>query len=129
MAAMSNFLENKLLDHALGTAAYTMPSNVYVALYTAAPSDAGGGTECSGNGYARKAASFNAAASGAADNSAAINFGAPSGGNWGTVTHFGIFDAITAGNLLIHGALTASKVTAEGDPVEFEAGNLDISAD
>ena len=74
MSAMSDYLENEILDHILGTGAYTMPTTVYVGLATASFNDDNSGTELSGNGYARQSAAFNAAASGTADNSAAIEF-------------------------------------------------------
>lgn len=128
MSAMSDYLENKVLDHILGTTAYTMPTNVYVGLATASFADDNSGTELSGSGYARVSASFNAAASGAADNSAAIEFSAATG-SWGTVSHFGLFDASSAGNLLIHGSFSVAKVIASGDILKISAGDLDISAD
>lgn len=128
MAAMSDYLENKLLDHVLGNTAFTQPANLYLALFTSDPADDASGTECSGNAYARTAITFNAASGGAADNAATVTFPTPTPGDWGTVTHFGIFDAATAGNLLVHGALTTSKVTAASDPVEFLAGDVTITA-
>jgi len=81
-----------------------------------------------GNGYARVAATFSAASSGTASSNAAVEFPAATG-SWGTVSHFGIFDASTSGNLLIHGAFTASKVIATGDILRIASGDLDISAD
>jgi hypothetical protein len=128
MSAMSDYLENKVLDHILGTTAYTQPTTVYVGLSTASFADDNSGTELSGSGYARVSASFNAAASGSADNSAAIEFSAATG-SWGTVSHFGIFDASSAGNLLIHGSFTTAKVIGSGDILKITAGDLDISAD
>ena len=128
MAALSDYAEVELLDHLLGTTAYTMPTTVYMALYTAAPSDAGGGTEISGNNYARQALSFGAAASGSAANDAAITFTC-TGGDWGTVTHFGIFDAASAGNLLVHGVLTASREILDGDEQVFAIGDVTVGAD
>src|SRR5688572_15936538 len=105
---LTNFAENKLLDHILGKTSYTMPTT-YVGLFTAAPGEAGGGTEVSGGSYARQALQpTTAAASGAADNSADVTFPAASA-DWGTVTHVGIFDASSGGNLLLYAALTASK--------------------
>ena len=100
---MSNYLENKFLDHILGTTAYTMPTTVYVGLATASFGEGNTGTELSGSGYTRKSATFNAAASGTTDNSAAIEFPAATA-SWGDVSHFGIFDASTGGNFLIHGS-------------------------
>ena len=109
-----------------GTA--TRPTNWYVALYTAAPSDAGGGTEVSGAGYVRQSVAFDAAATpgGTTSNSADVSFTA-AGGDYGTVTHLGIFDASSAGNLLWHGALTASKAVEDGDTITFTAGNIDLT--
>jgi hypothetical protein len=128
MSAMSDYLENEILDHILATGSYTAPSAVYVGLSTASFGDDNSGTELSGSGYARVAATFGAAASGTASNSAAIEFPAATG-SWGTVSHFGIFDASTAGNLLIHGAFTVSKTIASGDILKISTGDLDISAD
>ncbi len=127
MSAMSDYLENEILDHILGTGAYTMPATVYVGLSTGSFNDDNSGTELTGNNYARKAITFGAAASGTASNSAAVEFNAATG-SWGTVSHFGLFDASTAGNLLIHGALTASKVIETGDILKIAIGDMDITA-
>lgn len=129
MTAMSDYLENKVLDHILRNTAFTQPSALFVGLFTASPNDTGGGTEASGNGYAREAVTFAAASSGSASNSADIDFGAPSGGTWGTITHWALFDASTSGNMLVYGSLASSKVTADGDQVLFATGDLTISAD
>ena len=144
MAAMSNYLENKLVDHILRATAFTAPGTVYIALYTAAPSDTGGGTEITigTNNYSRaslvssQSAWNNTQASGTAvastgttgitANTSAITFATPSG-SWGTVTHFGILDAATAGNLLFHGALTVSQTVNTGNTVSFAAGALQIT--
>lgn len=124
---MSDYLENKVLDHILGTTAYTMPTTVYVGLATASFADDNSGTELSGSGYTRKSAAFDAAVSGTADNTATIEFPAATG-SWGSVSHFGIFDASTGGNLLIHGAFTTAKTIAQGDILRISAGDLDITA-
>jgi len=123
---LTNYLENKLLDHFLGTTSYTMPSPVYVALFTAAPGDAGGGTEVTGGSYARQTAAFTAAASGATSNSANIDFtGMPAA----TTVAIAIFDASTSGNMLVHGTLTTNKTTDAGDTLRIATGDLDISID
>ena len=127
MSAMSDYLENEILDHILGTGAYTMPSTVYVGLSTGSFNDDNSGTELTGNGYARESISFGAAASGTASNSGAVEFSAATG-SWGTVSHFGLFDASSSGNLLIHGALTASKVIDTGDILKIAVGDMDITA-
>lgn len=126
----SDFLENKLLDHQVGKTAYTMPS-VWVGLFTAAPSDAGGGTEVSGGAYARKStvgADWAAATGGSTSNATVITFVTASG-SWGTVTHFGLFDAASAGNLLRWAALTTSKTVGAGDIASFPIGNLVLTED
>jgi hypothetical protein len=129
MAAASDYLENKLLDHSLATAAYTAPAGVYVGLHTGSPlDDNSGANEVVGNGYVRKAAAFAAAAAGSASTNATITFDAATG-NWGTVSHISIWDASSAGNLLFHGAVTTSKTIELGDTFQISAGNLTISLD
>jgi hypothetical protein len=128
MAALSDYAEKLLLDWAMTTGSATRPTAWYVALYTAAPSDSGGGTEVSTGGYTRQTVAFSAASSpgGTTSNSGAVSFTA-SGANYGTVTHIGIFDNSTGGNLLWHGALTASKTVNDGDTLEFSIGNIDLT--
>ena len=129
MAAASDYLELKLLDHSLGTTAYTAPTNVYVGLHTGSPGDdASGGNEISGNGYARKVASFASASAGSASTDATVTFDAATG-NWGTISHVAIYDALTSGNLLYHGAVTTSKTIESGDTFQISSGNLTISLD
>jgi hypothetical protein len=127
MSAMSDYLENKVLDHVLGTTSYTMPATVYIGLSTGSFADDNSGTELSGSGYARQSVAFDAAASGLADNTSAIDFPTATG-SWGTVSHWGLFDASSAGNLLIHGSFTTSKAVASGDILRIAAGELDITA-
>lgn len=128
MSALSDFAENELLDHLLGTGSWSMPSQVYVGLYTSAPSDAGGGTEVSGGSYARQAVDFDAASGGATNPTADIEFPTATA-NWGTVTHVGLFTASTSGNLLMWGALSASKAVGSGDQLVIPAADLDVSLD
>jgi hypothetical protein len=130
MSAASNYLELKLLDHALGTASFTTPSNVYLGLFTSDPTDANSGTEvsASGSAYGRQTITFDAAASGSAASAATVTFSAATA-NWGTITHIGIYDASTGGNLLFHGAVTTSKTIESGDTFQVSAGNLTISLD
>lgn len=128
MAALSDYAEKLLLDFLMTSGTATRPTAWYVALYTAAPSDSGGGTEVSTGGYARQSVSFDAATSpgGTTSNSADVSFTAV-GGDYGTVTHMGIFDASTGGNLLWHGVLSASKTVEDGDTITFSAGNIDLT--
>ena len=134
MGSFSDFLELEVLDHVFGAAAYTAPATLYVALYTATPSDTGGGTEVTGGSYARvavtnNATNFPAASAGAKSNGTAITFPAPTA-NWGVVTSFAILDAASAGNFLCWGALTVNKTINNGDAApSFAAGDLDITLD
>jgi len=128
MSAMSDYLENKVLDHVLGTTAYTHPSQTYIGLANGSFADTGSGSsELSGNNYARVAINFDAASGGTTDNSAAVEFAAATG-NWNSVSHFGLFDASSGGNLLIHGAFTAAKTITTGDILRIAAGELDVTA-
>tara|TARA_R100001079_G_scaffold62302_1_gene32130 strand:+ start:886 stop:1272 length:387 start_codon:yes stop_codon:yes gene_type:complete len=126
MSAKSNYLEGKLIEHVLRNVSYTSPSTVHLSLHTANPNEDASGTEVSGNGYSRQAIAFGAHSDGACSNSAVEEFTA-SGGSFGTVTHFGIFDASSSGNLLYYGALTASKVVADGDTLKFAIGSITIT--
>ena len=144
MAAMTDYLENKLIDWLLRGQAYTPPATSYIGLLTAAPSDSAAGTEVSGGSYARVAVASNAtnwnstdgdndAASsgtdGTTENDTVVTFPAPTA-NWGSVTHFGIYDASTAGNLLIHSALTTAKTINNGDPApSFPVSALSFQID
>jgi len=128
MAALSDHAENLLLNFLMTTGTATRPTNWYVALFTSAPNDAGGGTEVSGNGYSRQSVSWDTASGtgGTTANSGAVSFTA-SGSGFGTVTHIGIFDASSSGNLLWHGAMDASKTVASGDVLQFAAGAIDLT--
>lgn len=128
MGDHTTYLKNKILDHVYRNVSYTPPAAVYMGLFTAAPSDAGGGTEVSGGGYARQAITFGAASSGVIANTAAIDFSA-SGANFGTITHIGIFDASTAGNLLDWKSLSASVVVNDAETLRFPIGYLTETED
>ena len=124
----SNYLENKLLDHTLGGTAFTQPSGLYLALSTGSFADDNSGTELSGSNYSRKAMTFAAASSGSAATNAVVEFDAATG-SWGTVSHWGIYDASTSGNLLFHGSFTASKTIATNDILKVASGSITISLD
>lgn len=134
MTALSSYAERKILDHVFKNTSYTSP-NAYLGLFTSDPTDSASGTEVSGSGYARiRIDNKMAAATTGSDNSsivsnADITFAAASGGDFGTITHIGIFDALTTGNLLAHGALTASKVISDGDTFQINSGSLTITID
>jgi hypothetical protein len=127
MSAISNYLENALLNATLRNTTYTSPATVYAGLFTTDPTDAGSGSEVSGSGYARKAITFAAPSNGVTTNSAAACEFDQATGSWGTITHFGIFDALTTGNLLYHGALTTSKTIASGDVFKFATSSVTVT--
>ncbi len=134
MANMSDYLEVQVRGHIFRTLTFAKPTVLGVALYTAAPGEAGGGTEVSGGNYARVDTppldanwSGTSGTDGLTDNVSAITFPTPSA-SWGLVTDFAILDATTAGNFLLYGTLTASKNINNGDPAPaFAIGDLDVT--
>ncbi|MFN8760230.1 MAG: hypothetical protein ACK5XA_15650 [Tagaea sp.] len=145
MAALSDFTENKLVDMLLRAQSFPPPGTLHFGLLTAAPSDAGGGTEVSGGAYARVAVTASLANfsgtqatgsttassgnSGQTSNNGAITFPAPTA-NWGTVGWLGVYDAPTGGNLLFHMALTTPKTVNNGDAApSFGAGAFVLTFD
>ena len=125
MSSFSDYLENAALSHVFRNAPLASPSAVYLALFTAAPTDAGGGTEVSAGGYARQAVTFGAPSGGEIANTASVGFTA-SGAAFGSVVAVGYFDAATAGNMLAWAPITSASV-GDGDTINFPSGQLTIS--
>lgn len=132
MGDLTNYAENKLLDHVLKNTAYSRPANLFLALCTANPGEAATGdniTEPSDGSYARQACDdWDAAASRATANSATITFPEATA-NWGTITHFAICDALTSDNVIAYGEMTPNKIINNGTTAKIEIGDLDISWD
>ena len=128
MAEFSNFLEDKILDHVLRNVSYTSPTTTFIGLFTSDPTDAGSGTEVSGGSYARQALSVTTASGGVVTSSADVTFPQATA-NWGTISHIGILDAATSGNLLMHTPLTTSKTIETGDILKVNSGNLTVALD
>tara|TARA_R100000329_G_C7616849_1_gene219063 strand:- start:2344 stop:2730 length:387 start_codon:yes stop_codon:yes gene_type:complete len=126
MSEMSNYLENALINHTLRNSALSAPSAVYVSLHTANPDEDASGSELSGSAYARQAATFAAPSNGVSTTSADINFPQATG-SWGTVSHIGIWDASSSGNMYYYTALDASKTIATGDILKIAAGSLTVT--
>jgi hypothetical protein len=120
--ALSSYLRDKLLDHFLKGTAFTQPTNVYISLHTADPGLAGA-SEVAGGSYARQLANtkFAAAGSGSKVSNADIEFPLMP---VATLTHAGIWDAVSGGNFLSGGALTTPKTTASGDSFRLASGQL-----
>lgn len=123
---MSDYLENAIINATLRGTAYTSPTTVYLALFTSDPTDAKTGTEVTGGAYARQTIAFNAPSNGMAVSSADVLFPVATA-SWGTVTHIGIMDALTGGNLLYHGQLTNTKTIATDDQLKIAAGDVSIT--
>ena len=124
--SFTNFLETEILDHVFAGAAYTAPSTKYLALFTAiSDGEAGSVTELSGDAYARQAMAFTTSGA-TTSNSGAVEFPTATG-SWGTITHVGIYDAASSGNLMVYATLTASKAITTGDVFRVPAGDLDIT--
>jgi hypothetical protein len=130
--SMTNTAENMVLTWLLTTTAPSpvRPTAWYIGLFTAAPSDTGGGTEVSTGSYARAAVTFTVSGTSPTQgtNSAQIDH-ATSTGAWGTITHAAIFDALTVGNMLWWGSLTASKTMASGDVFRWPASSIVLTLD
>ena len=124
MAAASNYTENLALKFLLTNSTATRPTAWYVALFTTNPTDAGSGTEVSGTNYARTSVTFSVTDD-TATNSAPVTFTA-AGSNWGTVSHIGVYDNTSGGNLLFHGSVTTAKQIDSGDTFTISTSNLSI---
>ena len=139
-SSISSYLEAQILNWVKGTSIAASPATLYVALYTANPTDANAsGTEVSGNAYARVAVTSATGWSAITDNGAGngsvisnagvITFATPTPAGWGTITGFALYDALTVGNELFWAALAASKVINAGDTVTFQIGALTVTVD
>ena len=123
---MSNYLENALVNATLRNTSYTSPATVYVALFTTDPTDAATGTEVTGGSYARTSVTFAAPSNGASASNADCTFPTCTS-TWGTVTHIGLYDASTSGNLLYHTPLDTSKLIETGDIFKIASGSLTVT--
>lgn len=130
MADLSTYLKEKLCKHVGGIAAYTMPSTLYLRLYSTATTDGGGGTEISGGGYAPQAVTMQYDAGNVeAENAGVITFGPATGADWPAATHCALWDASSGGNMLVHDALSSPVTVAVSEEVEFQIGQVRLSFD
>ena len=128
MANASNYLESSIANWLRGTTFPTAPAAIFVGLFNGDPTDAGsGGTEVTTTirVAGRVAVTLGAPSDGVMTNSAEVSFGTAAGA--ATVTHYGIFDAASSGNLLVHGAVGTSRTYAIGDTCRFAAGALSVT--
>ena len=130
MSSFTDHTESLVLTWLLTNGTATRPTAWFVGLFTAAPSDTGGGTEVTGNAYARVATgtmSISGTSPTTATNAAAIEFAAASGGNWGSIGWAAIFDASTGGNMIAWAALSTARTINDGDVLRIPAGDLDVT--
>jgi len=127
--SFSNTFETHVLNYVFTATSVTRPTAWYLALFTSNPAEDASGTEVStsGTAYARQSASFTVSGN-TASNSAAIEYPTATA-SFGTVTHVGVFDASTGGNLIAYSALDTSKAISTGDVFRVPAGDLDITLD
>lgn len=134
--ALSNYLEGKMADVILRGTAFTSPGEVFLALFTSDPGEAGGGSETTYTNYSRvscgatPSSAFTAIdANGMTQNGNTIVFPAVGGVSPVTISHWAIFDSLTLGNMLLYGPLTASKTLDPTDVPSFPANALKITFD
>lgn len=127
--SFSNTFETHVLNYVFTSTSVTRPTAWYLALFTSNPAEDASGTEVStsGTAYARQSATFTVSGN-TASNSAAIEFPTATA-SFGTVTHVGVFDASTGGNLIAYSALDTSKAISTGDVFRVPSGDLDITLD
>ena len=137
MAGLTNYLEDKIMNHVFGSTTFTKPTNYYVGLLTATPSDSATGTEVSGGSYARQVCAFTITGSGIAEakNTSAITFPTATA-DWGIVGWVGVYDALSSGNLVAYQNLqksdfstTTTKTINDGDIFKFNAETIKLQLD
>lgn len=123
--SVSDYYENKILEHMIRNQAFTPPATIYLSLHTADPGETGA-SEVSGGTYVRQAVTWAAAhaTNGTIANSAATNHTLMPAA---TVTYAGLWDASTTGNFLWGGPLGASKTTNAGDTFQTAIGSLVVT--
>lgn len=127
MGDFADYLELELLDHVMGVGAYAQPSGIYIGLSTADPlDDESGLAEPVGNGYARKQHdNWLTAAGRLTKNDGVIEF-AEATGSWGIITHYGIFDAVSGGNMLGHGLFPSDPTVVSGDNLSIKDQDITV---
>jgi hypothetical protein len=128
MGSKTNGHEQRVINHFLRNTSYAAPAQTYIGLFTVAPTDSSAGTEMSGNDYARVAVTWSDPSSPPSQNSGVITFPRANGGTWGTPVAWGVFSALSAGDLFYYGDVTANEVR-DGDQITFGIGAFQITED
>lgn len=130
MSKASNYLENGVINYFFRNQSVTRPTNIYVALYKTNPTDANTGAEVTGGGYERQRVTMGAPIqnndSAVTTNSARVEFPRATN-NWGEITHFGIFDAKTGGNLLTYGVFNRPITIETDNQFVIDTNDLEIT--
>jgi len=129
MGSLTNYGEETLLNHVFGRQSYIPKTSIYLALFTADPTDVGLLTNepSRSNGYSRTEITFSVAASRTIIQTPQVTFPQCSGGGWGTITYWGITDSLTDGNMLAHGAFNESLETSDGFIIKISDTDIQIS--
>lgn len=128
MSALTNISENKVLDHLCLVTPWTPTSPLKVALYTVAPSEAGGGTEVTGGSYARTNVTFSAATNGSISNNNDVIFPTATA-TWGTIVAVAVFDSAATPVMIWYGPTAISKTVEQGDEYRLPIGAITLTAD
>lgn len=128
MANMTRYLRKATLDHVMGKIAFTMPAEIYLALFLGDPTDLGSQSlEVTGGSYARQAIeaimSVTDLATGQATNSSEISFPVATA-DWGLITHVGLMDALTVGNMLYQGPADTARLLSSGSRYVLAQGQF-----
>jgi len=126
MSQFSDYAENALFNLLLRATSLSAPTTVYIALYTSNPTDANTGTELATGNYVRQPVTFAAPSNGSGANSGNVTWD-PASTAFGVISHIGIFDSLTGGNLLLYGALNSSKTIGAGDIFRISTGQLVVT--
>lgn len=139
MSKFSNYTENNIVETTLRGQAFPVPTSVYIALFTADPTDANVTANevqtAAWPAYVRKdaadggliATGWTASADGVSSNAKTVTFPANNGAGSVTITHIGLYDAANGGNLLYHAPLTSSKTLLVGDVLSFGIGAITVT--
>lgn len=125
----TQYAATKIAEHSTGTAPWTLPSGLYLGLFSTNPTDAVSGNELSGNGYARKEITFGSASGGVIANDTQEDFAAATGSNWATATHWVLFDAATGGNGIWYGALETPQTIEVGQQFRVRVGDIVLTVE
>lgn len=119
----SNYLEDEIQDHIHGVGSFTAPAGQYLALFSDTLTEAGVGTELTGNGYTRQSITFGASSGGLSQNTNSVVFTA-SGGDWSEAISAGIYDAVSGGNILELATITSATLL-DTATLTYSAGDID----